>query len=90
MATLTQRIKISNDRSSFATLWLEPWGEDYGMPPGDEFEVVAADAEEDFYFHVEYGEKGLKVYAEGSATHVSVYQDGEMVSCGHKRREEEW
>src|SRR5687768_15093908 len=30
MATLTKRIKVSNDRSSFATLWLETWGEDYG------------------------------------------------------------
>ena len=87
---LTQRIRISNERPSFATLWLEPWGEDYGMSPGDEFEVIAADAEEAFYFHVEYGEKGVKVYAEGDAKHVSVYQRGEMLLCGHDRREEEW
>jgi hypothetical protein len=90
MATFTQRIKVSNDRASFATLWLEPWGEDYGMPPGDELEVVAVNAEEGFYFHIEYVEKGIKVYAEGDATHVSVYQSGKMLLCGHERREEEW
>ena len=90
MATLTQRVKVSNDRASFATLWLEPWGEDYGMSPGDEFEVMAVDAEEGFYFHIAYDEKGIKVYAEGDATHVAVYQVGEMLSCGHTRREEVW
>ena len=85
---LTHRIKISNDHSSFITLWLEPWGEDYGMSAGDEFEVVAAEAEVGFYFHISPDEKGVKVYAEGSAKHVSVYQAGEMLSCGHNRREE--
>ena len=41
MAKFTQRIKVSNDLKTFATMWLEPWGEDYGMLPGDEFEIVA-------------------------------------------------
>ena len=90
MAALTKKIKVSNDCSSFITLWLEPWGEDYGMSPGDEFEVVAADAEEGFYFHISHGEKGMKLYAEGDAKHVSVYQAGEILSCGHNRREETW
>ena len=35
------RIKVTNDRSDFVTLWLEPWGEDYGMLPADEFDIVA-------------------------------------------------
>lgn len=87
---LTQRIKVSNDRSSFITLWLEPWGEDYGMSPGDEFEVVADHAADGFYFHVSSNEKGMKIYAEGDANHVSVYQAAEMLSCGHNRREESW
>jgi hypothetical protein len=90
MATLTQRIKITNDRATFATLWLEPWGEDYGMSPGDEFEIVAADADEGFYFHVVNEEKGVKVYAEGNVTQISVNQRGEVLSCGHNRREETW
>lgn len=88
MATLPHRIKVSNDRSSFATLWLEPWGEDYLMSPGDEFEVVAVDAEEGFYFHLAYDEKGIQVYAEGVATRVSVYQNSKLLSCGYSRLEE--
>jgi hypothetical protein len=90
MATLTQRIKITNDRATFATLWLEPWGEDYGMSPGDEFEIVAADADEGFYFHVVNGWKGVKVYAEGDVTQISVSQRGEVLSCGHNRLEGTW
>ena len=80
-----QKIKVSNDGPAFVTMWLEPWGEDYGMHSGDEFEVVADDAEEGFYFHVSYDEKCIKVYAEGDANHVSVYQAGEMLLCGHNR-----
>lgn len=87
MATFTQRIRISNDRSSFATLWLEPWGEDYGMFPNDEFEVVALDAEETFYFHVCYNNKDIMLYAEGKNTYPSVYQNGKLLSCGHNRQE---
>lgn len=85
-----QRLKISNDRASFITMWLEPWGEDYGMSPGDEFEIVAAYAGADFYFHVISDEKGMKVYAEGNTRQISVYQNGEELSCGHNRRKEMW
>ncbi len=46
------KIKLTNDRSTFVTMWLEPWGEDFGMSPGDEFEVIAVDAGENFFFHV--------------------------------------
>lgn len=34
------------------TTWLEPWGEDYGMLPAAEFELIAFDAGERFHFHV--------------------------------------
>ncbi|MDQ3374879.1 MAG: hypothetical protein M3521_13450 [Acidobacteriota bacterium] len=44
------RIKIRNEFSKFVTVWLEPWGEDYGMLPSDEFEIVAKDVAENFYF----------------------------------------
>ena len=90
MTSAKQRIRVSNVCSTFATLWLEPWGEDYGMLGEDEFEVVASEPEEGFYFHVGYGAKGMKIYAEGDATEVSVYQNGQLLECGHNRRREEW
>ena len=83
-------IKITNDRSDFVTLWLEPWGEDYGMAPADEFEVVAGDAGNDFYFHVASDDKGMKLWAEGTVTEIGVFQNGSQLPCGHARREETW
>jgi hypothetical protein len=82
------KLKVTNDRASFITLWLEPWGEDYGMMPGDEFEVVAADAGEGFYFHLVNEEKDLKVFAEGDVRQISVYHEGAELSCGHNRRDD--
>jgi hypothetical protein len=60
------------------------------MMPDDEFEVVAADAGEGFYFHLLSEEKGVKVYAEGDVTQVSVYHNGAELPCGHNRREDAW
>jgi hypothetical protein len=82
---LTEKIGVSNDSSAFVTLWRE----DYGMSPGDKFEVVAADVADGFYFQVSYDDKGIKLYAEGGAKFVSVYQAGELLGCGHNRRREE-
>jgi hypothetical protein len=85
---ITIRIKISNDRSSFITLSLEPWGEDYGMFPNDEFDIIADDADETCYFHIGYDEKVIYVYAEGNANYYPrVYQNGKELDCGHNRRE---
>jgi hypothetical protein len=85
-----RRIRITNDRSNFTTLWLEPWGEDFGMSPADEFDIVAHDAGEEFYFHVVSDEKGLIVFAEGAVTQIGVFQNGSKLVCGHSRREETW
>ncbi|MDQ3799815.1 MAG: hypothetical protein M3384_10205 [Acidobacteriota bacterium] len=82
-----QKIKVTNDSSSFLTLWLEPWGEDYGMFPNEEFEIIAAEAEDKFCFHIFYAENGIQAYAEGDAKYVAVRQDGKLLSCGHNRQE---
>jgi hypothetical protein len=75
------RIKVSNEQPSFTTLWLEPWGEDYGMLPGDEFEVLALDAADDFYFHLAFDQKGVKVRHRGhrGSTEKSSEQNLELV-----------
>jgi hypothetical protein len=83
-----QKLKFTNERTIFVTLWLEPWGEDYGMLPGDTFEVVAADVGQDFYFHLVNEEKGVKVYAEGDVGQVSVHLEGAELTCGHNRRDD--
>ena len=88
--TSSTKLRVSNDRPSFVTLWLEPWGEDYGMLAHDEFDVIALGPDDGFYFHIDCGPKGMKIYAEGHASEVSIYHNGEMLECGHNRREEEW
>ncbi len=89
MAKTTQKIRVTNDCSSFATLYLEPWGEDYGMFPNDEFEIVAADVEETFYFHISHTDKNIVIYAEGDLNaYPAIYQNGNLLSCGHKRQED--
>jgi hypothetical protein len=88
MMTLTQRIRVTNDRATFATLWLEPWGADYGMFPSDEFEVVATDTNETFYFHICYTDTDIMVYAEGGGgVYPTVYQNGKELPTGHNRQE---
>lgn len=90
MVHSTQRIKVTNDQKTFITLWLEPWGEDYGMLPEDEFEIVSENIDETFYFHIEYFDKGINVYVEGNGDYPYIYYKGEELSCGHNRREETW
>ncbi len=43
------KIIVENDSESSKTLYLEPWGEDYGMNPKDKFEVVENQATENFH-----------------------------------------
>jgi hypothetical protein len=87
---MKETLRVTNDRSGFVTLWLEPWGEDYGIMPGDEFEIVVGDAADGFHFHIIPDDKGTKVYAEGQVTHISVFQSGAELTCGHNRRKETW
>ena len=84
------KIKLTNDRSTFLTMYLEPWGEDFGMSPGDEFEIIAVDASEDVHFHVISEDNKLKLYVEGKVEEVTVYQRDVELSCGHNRRKETW
>ena len=89
MAKITHKIRITNDRTSFATLYLEPWGKDYVMFPNDEFEIIAADVEETFYFHLCHMDKDILVYAEGDRNaYPSIYQNENQLSCGHNRQED--
>ena len=82
-------MKITNDRSSFVTVMLEPWGEDYGMSPNNEFEIIAEDADETCYFHTCHDEDYIAVYAEGTVNYYPrIFQNGKLLECGHNRQED--
>lgn len=55
------KMRVSNNFLEPITLWLEPWGADFGMMPEDEFEIIAENADEDFYFHIVFN-KDLKIF----------------------------
>jgi hypothetical protein len=81
------RITISNEFSVPKTLWLEPWGEDYRIAPGDEFEIIARNVDDEFFFAVTLHED-YSVYAEGQVTDIGVYKRGELIQCGYNRETE--
>jgi len=84
----SQKLKVTNDNSSFITLWLEPWEADYGLSPHDEILIVAQEPTDDFYFHVCDDDKGIRVWIEGNARDMLVQQAGRELQCGHNRRGE--
>ncbi len=84
----TVKIKVSNDFPEPITLWLEPWAEDYRMMPKDEFEIIAKNVEEDFYFYVVF-DKDKIISAEGQVTDIGIYQNGKLLECGHNREKSE-
>lgn len=76
MAKIIQKIRVTNYLTSFATLYLEPWGQDYGMFPNDEFEIIAEDVKDTFYFHIWHTDKDILVYSEGDRNdYPSIYQN---------------
>ncbi len=81
------KLTLTNDQDCVVTIWLEPWGEDYWMQPGETFEFVADEPHDDFHFSVVYGGRGISVYAEGGCAYVLVHHQGRQITCGHHRQE---
>ena len=67
------------------TMMLEPWGEDYWIQPGEEFDVVAESADTAFHYVVVDHPDYVAVYAEGRCESVSVFQKGQRLKCGHQK-----
>lgn len=82
--THTVRTQMRNELSVRRTLWLEPWGEDYGIDPDEILEIVAKNVDKEFYFLIDIGED-IKVWAEGQVVDIGVYKDGALLQCGYKR-----
>ncbi|HMS42971.1 MAG TPA: hypothetical protein PKE69_22270 [Pyrinomonadaceae bacterium] len=80
------KVVIENDSEKFKTLMLEPWGEDYGMMSKDVFEIIEEEEIEDIYFHIQFGEKYITVYVEGTSnSYPRIYQNGKELDCGYNR-----
>lgn len=67
------------------TVWVEPWGRDYTLLPGEVYRFTAIGAGPEFYFHLSWPERDLQLYAEGGCEDVMVEHGEVEVYCGHHR-----
>ena len=82
---MQRKMTFSNDAERVITLWLEPWGEDYWIQPGETFDLVPDNPKDTFYFAVAHKGGDITVFAEGGCDHVRVEHDGKTLECGHHR-----
>ena len=81
------RTSVRNDTGKILCLWLEPWGSDHWMRPGERFTVVAGDVAEptDEPFEVDVDDEGISVWVNDANSADVVDADGNEVFCGHQR-----
>jgi hypothetical protein len=81
------RTSVRNDTEGMLCLWLEPWGSDHWMRPGERFTVVASNTAEvvDEAFEAVVHDQGISVWV-NAANHAEVFDaDGNEACCGHQR-----
>jgi hypothetical protein len=86
MAKFSAKIEVSNETKEPRIVWLEPWAEDYTLLPNEELQILAHSESEQPWFHVVVGEKHTQVYLQ-TGDMAEVFQNGNPLSCGHKREE---
>ncbi len=68
------RLRIGKTTADVVLFFLEPWGEEYNMPPGVTFDVVAKGPDgDDLELH--YGERRITLYG-WTGSIVRVFKDG--------------
>lgn len=65
-------------------VWLEPWGEDYWMRPGDAI-TLESDATGDERFEVSWHEEGIVVWQSSHRGCTVRDVSGAELECGHQR-----
>ncbi|MET9482000.1 hypothetical protein [Streptomyces sp. NPDC006638] len=79
------RTSVSNETESVLCLWVEPWGTDHWMRPGEQFTVVTESEPEESPFNVVVHRQGITVWVNSASSSEVVDQDGVIVPCGHQR-----
>jgi len=78
------RLPVLNARNERMLLFLEPYGADYWLQPGEECTVESTPPDPDPTFGLEVTEDGLTVYFEGR--HADVREaNGDVLNVGHQR-----
>ncbi|WP_234343136.1 hypothetical protein [Streptomyces fulvoviolaceus] len=76
---------MSNETCSMPCLWVEPWGTDHWMRPGEKFTVATEAEPEESPFNVVVHDQGITVWV-NSGNDAEVFdKHGILVLCGHQR-----
>jgi hypothetical protein len=77
-----------NDTAHPVVVYVEPWGADYTVLPGQQLRVLAEGrSQERPHFQLHHGAEGLQLWCESTCAH-EVFVDGMAVDCGHNRASE--
>jgi hypothetical protein len=85
--TWPARLSVQNRRGTAFTVWVEPWGADYTLLPGESLAILASGFTEDSYFDLAHAdnEHDLKVVIAGECEDWTVFQGQHELFCGHNR-----
>lgn len=86
LASHSARLRVHNSTPMPRIVWVEPWGEDYTLLPGEELEIMARNEAEQPYFTLVEWPQSTQVYLEGVSDDYEVLQDGSRLGCGHNRQ----
>ena len=78
------RTSVDNATENILCLWLEPWGTDHWMRPGERFTVVA-DAPDEEPFSVVIHDQGISVWVNVANAAEVLDENGNDAPCGHQR-----
>ncbi|WP_394426144.1 hypothetical protein [Streptomyces sp. SGAir0957] len=76
---------MSHETRSVVCLWVEPWGTDHWMRPGEEFTVVTETGQEHSPFNVVVHDQGITVWVNSGSDAEVFDRNGAPVRCGHQR-----
>ncbi|MET7872635.1 hypothetical protein [Streptomyces cyaneofuscatus] len=79
------KTSVSNETNSMLCLWVEPWGTDHWMRPGEEFTVVTQTEFEDSPFNVVVHSQGITVWVNSGSDSEVFDKNGDLAPCGHQR-----
>ena len=77
-------LHLGNDTDRPRTIYVEPWGEDFTLRPGEALEVAAFSKGDPPYFHMVWNDDGTQIFCENTDDFV-VTADGRQLECGHQR-----
>ena len=89
MAHISNNMSITNETGQPRVVWIEPWGGDFTLLPGDTFEIVATDLATRPCFSIVEQEDGTQIYVEvPDPTHCEyeVLHGGTRLPVGYHRQ----